>query len=254
MGIHSTSDNFARKFITTLRYAHNKEYRITWEDIKYLFGNCIDPMMITDMKDIWNSDKTFEWAIDDISEDFRSDFKRQKFLVDIAYYQMDDGKFAVLTIGGGNEKFSRNAILSFYNADALDPELIWRCQIQVDQRYGREKWQTGTIRMGWDEKNQCDIIESLHMKSIYNEKESEMIFNGNMQTPIYVQNRNSMAGSASGFVWDAHTDTIWNDPFDRHYENGKMYYTISRGFFCDFAEEQTEFAGDVQRTNPGNLC
>jgi hypothetical protein len=248
MRADSTTDNFVREFITSLRYKYNKEYRITWTDIKHLFGDSVDPM-VADMDDIWGSDKKFEWMIDDISRNFISDFKRQKFLVNIAKCRFDDGKYAVLSIGGGDEHFSRNAFLSFYNTE-LEP--IWRCQICIDQKYQHDKWQAGTVRMGWKERRGGHIIASMHMKSVDNNKVSEMLFNGNLSIPYYAHDRGARSGSSIGFTWDEDTDTIWENALD--HEDGDTYYTIAEDFFDDFPEEHMEFDDDVYQMNPQNMC
>ena len=215
MSIDKT-ENFVREFIASLRSLSRKTYKITWDDVKILFGNSVDPV-VYGMDSIWRSDIEFEWLVWDISENIEDDFKDDDFVVHIAQCIFENGTTALLSIGGGGERLSRTVFLSFYNEENC---LRWMCQIHIEQEYQHKIFQAGTVQMRYNDER-GEHITSMYMKSVDEtidekltgkHKVNEMVFNGNFEYPIYLPKRGSKS-SQEGFEWDEDIKSVWVGAF-----------------------------------------
>ena len=147
MSIANRPENFVREYIASLRRSSGKTYKITWDDVKILFGCSVDPVVFG-MDSIWGSTVEFEWLVWDISESIDGDFKDEDFVVHIAHCIFRKGTTALLSIGGGSERLSRIAFLSFCNKKH---RLRWMCQILIEKEYQHNFFQAGTVQLRYND-------------------------------------------------------------------------------------------------------
>ena len=261
MNIENKTENFVREFIASLRSSYEKTYKITWDDVKILFGSSVDPVVF-DMDEIWGSTVEFEWLVWDICENTDCDFKDEEFVVHIAHCIFENGTTVLLSIGGGGDRLSRNAFLSFYNKEH---RLRWMCQIVVEKEYQHKIFQAGTVQMRYNDER-GEHITSMYMKSVdetIDEKltgrhqVNEMVFNGNFEYPIYSPGRGSKL-SYEGFEWDNELKSIWVGAFvETRKKDGNhinTFFTIDINFWGAFLSDIIGFDQEVLDTNPENKC
>jgi hypothetical protein len=258
----SVSKNYVRAFFAYLRNKDNRQYKITWSDVNDLFGGTVNPS-ICDMTHVWNSDKIFEWMVFDINTDqsldythVHTDLKTQGqthdepgFLVNIAQCHFDDGRYAVLAIGGGDQETSQQAFLSFHDKDR---SLIWRCQLRIEESGEGCKWQAGTVVMRHSKMSGKPSVGSIHMKSRDDKRCNEMIFNGWFNLPFYSSTIKKRVSSI-GFLWEEDVNAIWSEAIKRG-EGGDVYCTVDKDWWSDFCEDTFAFDQDMKERNPDNKC